>query len=141
MFENVITFLKGLDRRVKVAITGSGIQNWSQNLSGQYNQLYAEKLGAGYIEIGSLNSLGSAITSIISVPLGWVVERYGVKMIILLGLGCSIVSSSIYYLAGGWWILIPAIILSSISMRIINPLTDVIFVSSTKTEKSGTVMF
>jgi MFS family permease len=140
LFENVITFLKGLDRRVKVAITGSGIQNWSQSLSVQYNQLYAEKLGAGYLEIGSLNSLGSAITSIISVPLGWAIERYGVKMIILLGLGCSIISSSIYYMAGSWWILIPAIILSSISMRIINPLTDVIFVSSTKTEKSGTVM-
>lgn len=140
LFEKFFAFFKGLNRRVKVAIVGSGIQNWSQSLSRQYNQLYANNLGAGYVEIGSLNSIGTAISSIISVPLGWAVERYGVKRIILLGLGCSIISSSIYYLAGGWWILIPAIILSSISGRIINPLTDVIFVSSTETEKSGTVM-
>ena len=140
MFEDIMAFFKGLNRRVKVAIVGSGIQNWSQSLSIQYNQLYAKNLGAGYVEIGALNSIGAAISSIISVPLGWAVERYGVKKIILLGLVCSILSSSIYYLAGGWWILIPAIILGSISGRIINPLTDVIFISSTKTEKSGTVM-
>jgi len=140
LFEDIMAFFKGLNRRVKVAIVGSGIQNWSQSLSIQYNQLYAKNLGAGYVEIGALNSIGAAISSIISVPLGWAVERYGVKKIILLGLVCSILSSSIYYLAGGWWILIPAIILSSINGRIINPLTDVILISSTKTEKSGTVM-
>ena len=129
-----------MDRRVKVTIAGSGIQNWSQSLASQYNQLYAEGLGAGYVEIGALNSIGAAITSIVSVPLGWIVERYGVKMVILLGLACSILSASIYALAGDWWILIPAIILSSISMRIINPLTDVIFISCTQSDRSGTVM-
>lgn len=140
MLENFRDFFKGLDRRVKVTIAGSGIQNWSQSLASQYNQLYAEGLGAGYVEIGSLNSIGAAITSIVSVPLGWIVERYGVKMVILLGLACSILSASIYALAGDWWILIPAIILSSISMRIINPLTDVIFISCTQSDQSGTVM-
>lgn len=140
MLENFREFFKGLDRRVKVTIAGSGIQNWSQSLASQYNQLYAEGLGAGYVEIGALNSIGAAITSIVSVPLGWIVERYGVKMVILLGLACSILSASIYALAGDWWILIPAIILSSISMRIINPLTDVIFISCTQSDRSGTVM-
>ena len=140
MLERYIGFLGGLDERVKVAIAGSGIQNWSQNLTSQYNQLYAEDLGAGYVEIGSLNSIGAAIMSIISVPLGWAVERYGVKNVMLLGLACSAVSASVYALAGAWWVLIPAIILSSISMRIINPLTDVIFVSCTESEQSGTVM-
>jgi len=140
LLENFREFFKGLDKRVKVTIAGSGIQNWSQSLASQYNQLYAEGLGAGYVEIGALNSIGAAITSIVSVPLGWAVERYGVKMVILLGLACSILSASIYALAGGWWILIPAIILSSISMRIINPLTDVIFISCTRSDRSGTVM-
>jgi len=140
ILEDFLEFFRGLDRRVKVAITGSGMQNWSQNLANQYNQLYARDLGAGYVDIGSLNSIGAAITSIVSVPLGWVVDRYGVKRVILLGLVCSILSASIYALAGDWWILVPAVALSSISMRIINPLTDVIFVSCTQSEQSGTVM-
>jgi MFS family permease len=140
LLEDFFDFFKGLDRRVKVAIAGSGMQSWSQSLSSQYNQLYAEGLGAGYVDIGWLNSIGAAVTSIISMPLGWAVERYGVKTVMLLGLACSIMSASVYALAGDWWVLIPAIILSSISMRIINPLTDVIFVSRTRSDQSGTVM-
>ena len=133
-------FLKELDGRVRVAIAGTGIQNLGQSLSGQYNQLYARDLGAGYVEIGSLNSIGAAVSSIVSVPLGWAAEKHSVKRVLLLGLTCAMASATIYALAGSWWVLIPAIILSSIAMRIINPLTDVIFVTCTKPEQSGTVM-
>ena len=140
MLGSFLKFFKELDRRVKVAIAGTGIQNWSQSFSSQYNQLYARDLGAGYVEIGSLNSIGAAITSIVSVPLGWTAEKYSVKKVMLLGLACAIISAIIYASAGNWWILIPAIILSSITMRIINPLTDVIFITCTKPEQSGTVM-
>ncbi|MCW4035662.1 MAG: MFS transporter [Candidatus Bathyarchaeota archaeon] len=135
-----MNFLKELDGRVRVAIAGTGIQNLGQSLSGQYNQLYAKDLGAGYVEIGSLNSVGAAVTSIISVPLGWAAEKYSVKRVLLLGLACAMASAAIYALAGSWWVLVPAIILSRIAMRIINPLTDVIFVTHTKPEQSGTVM-
>ena len=133
-------FLRELDGRVRVAIAGTGIQNLGQSLSSQYNQLYARDLGAGYFEIGSLNSVGAAVTSIISVPLGWAAEKYSVKRVLLLGLACAMASAAIYALAGSWWVLVPAIILSRIAMRIINPLTDVIFVTHTKPEQSGTVM-
>ena len=140
MLERFDKFFKELDRRVKVAITGTGIQNWSQSFSSQYNQLYARDLGAEYVEIGLLNSIGAAITSIVSVPLGWAAEKYSVKKVLLLGLACAVVSAIIYASAGSWWILIPAIILSSIAMRIINPLTDVIFITCTRPEQSGMVM-
>ncbi|MFB0558876.1 MAG: MFS transporter, partial [Candidatus Bathyarchaeia archaeon] len=139
MLKSHLNFLKELDGRVRVAIAGTGIQNLGQSLSGQYNQLYARDLGAGYVEIGSLNSVGAAVTSIISVPLGWAAEKYSVKRVLLLGLACAMASAAIYALAGSWWVLVPAIILSRIAMRIINPLTDVIFVTHTKPEQSGTV--
>jgi MFS family permease len=140
VFESFSKFYKELDRRVKVTIAGIGIHNWNQNFSNQYNQLYARDLGAEYVEIGSLNSIGAAITSIVSVPLGWVAEKYSVKKVMLLGLACAILSAIIYAYADNWLILIPAIILSSLALRIINPLTDVIFITCTKTEQSGTVM-
>jgi len=55
----------------------------------QYQQLYTTALGADPVELGSLNSLGSVVNSFISVPMGWIVDKYGVKKVMSLGLGLS----------------------------------------------------
>lgn len=140
MFEGFVRFFKGLDGRIKVAMSGAAVQYWSQAFSGQYNQLYASVLGADYVQIGSLNSIGAGITSIVSVPLGWAAENYGVRRTLLLGFACAIISAAVYALAGSWWILVAAVILSSIALRIIYPLTDVIFITYTRPEQSSTLM-
>jgi len=89
LLETSRKFFKELDRRVKVTIAGTGIQNWSQSFSNQYNQLYARDLGVEYVEIGLLNSIGAAIASIVSVSLCWVAENYSVKKVMLFGLACA----------------------------------------------------
>ena len=138
MLTGFVKFFKELDRRVKLIIAGTGIHNWSQRLSGQYNQLYAQDLGADPVELGVLNSVGSALSSVVSVPLGWLAERYGAKKVMLLALGFGLISATIYALAGTWWMLIPAVILAG--MVRIMPLTDLIFMNYTKPELRATVM-
>ena len=140
MFEGFLSFCRDLDGRVKVAILGAGVQNWSVGFSNQYNQLYARGLGAEYVEIGSLNSISGAVTSLAAVPLGWIAESYGVKRVLLLGFLCSVLSAVVFGLAGNWWTLIPAFVLADLALRIINPLTDVIFINCTRPGQSGTVM-
>ena len=127
-----------MDQRVKVTIAGIGIQNWSQSLTGQYNTLFARDLGANPVALGVLNSINTAVSSIVSVPVGWAAERYSMKKVMLLGLSCVFISAAIYALAGNWWLLIPAIILG-ILVRL-SPLTDIILINYTKPEQSGTVM-
>lgn len=139
MLEGFFKFLKELDRRVKVTIAGAGIHNWSQSLIKQYNPLYARALGANPVELGLLNSIGSAARSIVGVPLGWAAEKYSIKKVMVLGLACTFIVATIYALAGNWWILIPAIILGGITTTIF-PFTDIILISYTKNEQSGTVM-
>jgi len=109
-----------------------GLYNWSNNLSLQYNQLYAVSLDADPIELGSLNSLGELVNSLISAPMGLFIDRHGVKKVIILGLLLSAIVSCIYGFADAWWILIPAVILSRISIRMIVPLTDIIIVGTTR---------
>jgi MFS family permease len=138
MLTGFFKFFKELDRRVKVTLAGTGIHSWSQRLSGQYKQLYAQDLGADPVELGVLNSVGSALSSVVSVPLGWLAEKYGVKKVMLLALGFGFVSATIYALAGSWWMLIPAVILAG--MVRIMPLTDVIFINYTKPALRATVM-
>ncbi|MFB0523134.1 MAG: MFS transporter, partial [Candidatus Bathyarchaeia archaeon] len=139
MLGGFLKFFKGLDGRVKVAIAGIGIQNWGQRLSMQYNQLYAMDLGADAVALGLLNSIGAAVSSIVSVPLGLATEKYTVKRIMLLGLALTAISATIFILAGDWWILIPAFIMGGRLIRIM-PLTDIIFITATKPEQRATIM-
>lgn len=118
---------------------GMGIHNWSQRITNQYKQLYAKGLGATAVELGVLNSIGSAVSSTFSLPLGWVAEKYGVKKVMLFSLVCAFISATIYALAGNWLILIPAVILAGFSVRMM-PLTDIIFITSSKPTQRATVM-
>lgn len=116
------------------------LNNWVSSLPRQYQQLYITALGANPIELGSLSSIGSMVSSLISVPMGWIVDRYGAKKVIALGLALSIIVAGIYSFAGNWWILIPAVILGQIGMMMLMPLADVIFVGTSKPEQRATAM-
>jgi MFS family permease len=128
-----------LDSRVKVTIAGTGIHTWGQQLTTQYNQLYAMDLKADAFELGILNSVTAAISSISSVPLGWAAEKYSVKKVMLLGFALSIISSVTFALSSNWLMLIPAFVMGSKLIRIM-PLTDIIFISATEPERRTSVM-
>jgi len=132
ILEAISNFLKGLDKRFKVMLVAIGLYSWANNLPAKYNQLYITSLGANPLELGSLNSIGGAANSIISVPMGWFIDQYGVKKVIVLGLVFSAIVSAIYGCATNWLMLIPAMILAQISFRMIFPLTDIIFVGTSK---------
>jgi len=133
-------FLKGMDKRFKTMLVAVGLYNWIGSLPSQYNQLYATALGANMVELGSLNGIGGIVNSIISAPTGRFIDKYGVKKVIILGLVLSAIASGIYGCAVNWWMLIPAMILAQISMRLIVPLTDIIFVGTTKRKERALAM-
>ena len=133
-------FFKGLDRRFKTMLVAIGFNSWTSSLPSQYNQLYITALGANTVELGSLNGLGGIVNSVISAPMGWFIDKYGVKKVIIIGLILSGAVAGIYGYAFNWWMLIPAIILAQISMRMIMPLTDIIFVETTKREERALAM-
>lgn len=140
MFEKIVTFFRELDTRIKILILFLGMHLWHRNLPLQYNQLYTTSLGANPIELGSLESIGSVASSLISVPSGWIADRYGVKKVILIGLALTAVVAAIYGVSTSWWTLIPAILLSGISMRLVMPFVDVLFINYAKPEQRSSVM-
>jgi MFS family permease len=137
--ERFYRFFRELDRRVQVTIAGIGIHNWGQQLTMQYTQLYATDLGADALDLGLLNSITAAVSSIVSVPLGWVTEKYTVRKVLLLGLACAAMSAAISALAGNWLMLIPAFVIGARLVRIM-PLADIIFITATQSQHRATVM-
>lgn len=140
MFDPIFKFFRELDRRIKLLCLFLGIHAWSGSLAVQYNQLYATAIGATPIELGSLNSIGSITSSIISIPCGWIADRYGVKKVMLIGLIFTAVVSAIYGLAGNWWMLIPAFLLSGASQRLVMPFADILFVNIAKPRQRAMIM-
>lgn len=135
MFESLIKFVKGLDQRYKVVVGAFAVNSWVRGLPMQYQQLYTTALGANPVELGTLSSIGSAVSAVFSAPMGWFVDKYGVKKIMTMALALSAAVAGIYGFAVNWWMLIPAIILAQIAIRGLNPLADVIFVEATKPEQ------
>ena len=128
MFQNISNFFRELDRRIKVLFVFLGIHNWHQNLPSQYKQLYATSLGANPVELGTLESAGSVASSIISIPSGWIADRFGTKKVILIGLALTAIVSAIYGLTDNWWTLTPAILLSGACMQLVMPYVDILFI-------------
>jgi MFS family permease len=140
VFESAATFFRSIDRRIRVLFVFLGIHLWHRDLPAQYNQLYATALGANPVELGSLDSVGSIASSLISVPSGLIADRFGAKKVILIGLAMSALVSALYSLASSWWILIPAIILYGVCQRLVMPYVDVLFINYSKPQQRSMVM-
>jgi MFS family permease len=139
MLRNLVKSFGNLDQRAKVAMVSNGITSFGTQMTSRYDQVYATSLGANPVDIGVLGSLGAAFSSIIAVPLGWAIERYSVKKVILFDLTLFAIHVAMFSLAGNWLMLIPAYILSTRVLRM-GPLADIIFVTVTKPQRRGTVI-
>jgi MFS family permease len=139
MLKSLIGHFRNLDRRVKVAIAATGLANFGNRMTTGYDPLYAADLGADPVDIGLLTSISQAFSSIIAVPMGWAVENYSLKKVMLLHLALFAVHLAIMGLAGNWLMLIPAYIISTRLLRM-GPIADIIFVTAVEPQRRGTVI-
>jgi len=110
-------FLARQKRNYKVAVVRSASSSFLTNLTAQYDPIYTTALGADPVQLGSISSVGAGISALISMPVGWLVDRYGFKRFHVLGVGLLSGGALIYALAHDWHILIAAMILLTVSMR------------------------
>jgi len=122
----------------RVAVARSATSSFLANLTAQYDSIYAVALGADSVELGTINSIGNGIGALISTPVGWLVDRYGLKRFYLLGVGLLAGGALIYALAPSWQAIIAATILLSISMRLIGMGCSVICADSVRNEDRAT---
>jgi MFS family permease len=90
------------------------------------------------VTLGTINSIGSGISALISTPVGWLADRYGIKPFYLLGIGLLAGGTLIYALAPTWEVIVAATILLSISMRLIGTGCSVICADSVANEHRAT---
>ena len=103
-------FVKRQGRNFPVLLARKLGYNLLGRLSFQYTSLYAVALGADMIAVGTLNSIGSAVSSILSLPVGRLVDRYSLRKMMLFAMIIEILVPVAYVLAWNWVLLIPALI-------------------------------
>jgi MFS family permease len=89
-------------------------------LTSQYSAIYTVGLGADSVQLGSLSSVGGAISALISAPVGWLMDRRGIKRLFLLAIVFTAGGSLLYALAPDWRFLVAAAILSSVATSLSN---------------------
>lgn len=116
--EKLAGFIKRQKHNYRVAITRSAANTFLLNLTAQYDSIYTVALGANAVQLGTISSIGNAVSALISMPVGWLTDRYGLKPFYLLGTGLLAGVALLYAIAPTWEVIIAAAILFSISMRL-----------------------
>ncbi len=123
-------FIRRQKRNYRVGVARSAANSFLVSLTSQYNGIYATGLGADSVQLGTITSVGSAISSLIALPVGWLVDRRGVKLFFLGAILLSAGGALLYGLAYDWRLLIVAAMLTSISTRLIGTGSSVICADS-----------
>jgi len=103
-------FIRRQGRNFRVLLARKLGYSLMGRLSHQYTSLYAVALGADKIAVGTLNSVGSAVSTILSLPVGKLVDRYSLRKMMLFAMILEIMVPLAYLAAWNWILLIPALI-------------------------------
>jgi MFS family permease len=108
--------------------------NFLIGLTSQYGAIYTVGLGADSVQLGSLSSVGGAFSALISAPVGWLMDRHGIKRLFLLAIVFTAGGSLLYALAPDWRFLVAAAIFASIATSLSNTGCRVICADSVQSE-------
>lgn len=132
--ESALGFFRRQKHNYGVGVVRSAASSFLMGLTSQYNGIYAVNLGADSVQLGSLSGIGSALSALIATPVGWLVDRRGIRPFFLAAIALSAGNALLYALAHDWRFLIAAAILGSISTRLVGTSSSVICADSVRNE-------
>jgi len=97
-----VEFFRRQHRAFKVNIARNLVTNFSIGLTQQYQSIYVSALGAGAVELGLVSSVGGVASTLLTVPVGWLADRYGIRRMLMTGMSVILLSFLTFGLAGSW---------------------------------------
>ena len=117
-FASARDFIDRQKRNYRVGVARNSANSFLAGLTSPYSAIYTVGLGANSVQLGAISSVGSAISAMISTPVGWLVDRHGIKRFYLLAIALMAGGSWFYAVAYDWRFLFAAAILASVAMRL-----------------------
>ncbi len=113
-----IRFARRQTHDFKLMLARRSLHGLATGLTAQYSSIYAVRLGASPVQLGSLQSVGNAVGALASLPAGWFIDYYSLKKVFLMGTAMLVVSSLVYFGSPYWTWLYVAIILYYVGSRV-----------------------
>ena len=110
------------------------------NMTGQYTSIYTKALGADNIMIGMISSFSAFISMLVSMPVGYITDRYNLRHVLGVGMFLNIVMIGLYAFAHDWrWIFV-AMVINPLTMALMFRSQQVIITNGLRDEDRATGM-
>jgi MFS family permease len=110
-------FLARQEQAFKINLVKVSIQNFFVYLTQQYQSIFVIGLGATPLQLGIMNSAGGLVGAAIATPTGWLADRRGIKVVMLLGMLPMIIGALVFSLAYDWTAAVAAVVISTVALR------------------------
>ena len=108
----IITYAKELENVWKRQQNNWKIIVWRQVFNRFFNEftisyqnIFIRQLGASPVTLGLVNSFAPIMNTVISIPIGWLQDRYSLRKLFIMGVGLFTLAPIIFGLAPSWeWI-------------------------------------
>jgi len=135
-----LNFVARQEKTFKVNLLRVSIQNFFLTLTRQYQSLYIVALGATPPQVGIVNGIGGIAGAVAAAPTGWLVDRYGIRKILLYATLLLAIGTLFFALASNWIIIIPGIFIVTLAFRTVMTVCPVVCGSCLKDEERATGM-
>lgn len=140
VIERAVGFVKRQEKPFKVNMGRTAFQQFFTSLTQQYQPIYIAGLGADPFQLGFVNSMGGIASAVISVPTGWLADKYGIRKMFLLGIPIVAFGSLIFTLSPDWLMTIPALFITVLSLQILMTVCPMVCGSYLKMRERATGM-
>ncbi len=135
-----VDFVRKQQNSFKVNMARRIVQNFSIGLTQQYQSIYISELGAGPLELGYVTSLGGFASTFITVPIGWLADKHGIRKLILFSLSLFTIGYAIFAVANNWQITALALIVTTFAAQMDMTVCPMICGSTLASEERATGM-
>ena len=128
-------FLSRQSHNYRMLLVRASGATFLMNLTNSYQSIYTTALGADPVTLGTLSSVSSIVNMIISLPSGWITDRYDLKKVMGVGMLFQVLMIALYAIAQDWrWILV-AMMVSPFTMALMFRSQNVMFARALRDEE------
>ena len=103
--EELWSFLERQGHNFKLILLKRSGFSLFKNLTVNYVNVYIRLLGASFVQLGFIGSIGGLVNALISYPFGRLIDRYSSRKILIATLFAQALVPLTYFLARDWvWI-------------------------------------